>query len=42
VDSLQRKLEWFTDFGWKVNQISSSINNKACEYADNREKEKME
>lgn len=40
VDSLQRELEWFRDFGNKVNQISSSANNKACEYADERQKEK--
>ena len=40
VDSLQRELDWFRDFGNKVNQISSASNNKACEYADERQKEK--
>ena len=40
VDSLQRELDWFRDFGEKVNQKSSSVNNKACEYADDRQKEK--
>tara|TARA_B100002019_G_C21192653_1_gene559692 strand:+ start:260 stop:433 length:174 start_codon:yes stop_codon:yes gene_type:complete len=40
VDSLKRELDWFRDFGEKVNQISSSVNNKACEYADDRQKEK--
>jgi len=42
VDSLKRELDWFRDFGDKVNQISSSVNNKACEYADDRQKEKLE
>ena len=40
VETLRKELDWFRDFGNKVNQISSSVNNKACEYADNRQKEK--
>ena len=40
VETLRKELDWFRDFGNKVNQISSSVNNKACEYADDRQKEK--
>jgi|TARA_B100000282_G_scaffold259855_1_gene207904 hypothetical protein len=42
VETLRKELDWFRDFGWKVDQISSSVNNKACEYADDRQKEKLE
>ena len=28
------------DFGYKVNELSSSVNNKACKYADEIQKTK--
>ena len=31
---LKKELDWFRNFGYKVNQLSSGINNKACQYAD--------
>jgi hypothetical protein len=31
---LKKELDWFRNFGYKVNQLSSSVNNKACKYAD--------
>ena len=31
---LKKELDWFRDFGYKVNQLNSSVNNKACKYAD--------
>tara|TARA_Y100001978_G_C23370743_1_gene280806 strand:+ start:46 stop:555 length:510 start_codon:yes stop_codon:yes gene_type:complete len=34
TDKLKKELDWFRDFGWKVNQLSSSVNDKACKYAD--------
>ena len=34
TDKLKKELDWFRNFGYKVNQLSSSVNNKACKYAD--------
>ena len=34
IEKIKAELDWFRDFGWKVNQLSSSVNNKACKYAD--------
>ena len=31
---LKKELDWFRNFGYKVNQLSSSVNDKACKYAD--------
>lgn len=39
-DKLQQELNWFRDFGYKVNELSSSVNNKACKYADEIQKTK--
>jgi hypothetical protein len=39
-DKLQQELAWFRDFGYKVNELSSSVNNKACKYADEIQKTK--
>ena len=39
-DKLQQELDWFKDFGYKVNELSSSVNNKACKYADEIQKTK--
>ena len=32
--NLKKELDWFRNFGWKVNELSSSVNDKACKYAD--------
>tara|TARA_R110002012_G_C11501734_1_gene597408 strand:+ start:765 stop:899 length:135 start_codon:yes stop_codon:yes gene_type:complete len=39
-DKLQQELAWFRDFGYKVNELSSSVNNKASAYADEIQKTK--
>jgi hypothetical protein len=39
-DKLQEELAWFRDFGYKVNELSSSVNNKAVIYADKLQKRK--
>ncbi len=34
TEKLKKELDWFRNFGYKVNELSSSVNNKACKYAD--------
>ena len=40
INKLEKQLDWFKDFGYKVNELSSSVNNKACNYADEIQKTK--
>ena len=40
-NKLKRELDWFRDFGYFVNELSPSINNKACKLADNIQKTKL-
>lgn len=40
INKLEKELNWFRDFGYKVNELSSSVNNKACKYADEIQKTK--
>ena len=40
IKQLETELNWFRDFGYKVNELSSSVNNKACKYADEIQKTK--
>lgn len=40
INKLEKQLDWFRDFGYKVNELSSSVNNKAVIYADKLQKRK--
>ncbi len=40
INKLEKQLDWFKDFGYKVNELSSSVNNKAVIYADKLQKRK--